>query len=398
MSKSLAVKYRPKTWLDVTEQDAIKTILTQQIESGEIKNGYLFCGGAGTGKTTCARIFANEINKGQGTPIEMDAASNNSVEDIRNVIAQAQTKSLDSEYKIFIIDEAHSLSNSAWQAMLKTLEEPPAKSIFIFATTDPQKIPKTILSRVQRYDFQRLTMKGIVSRLEHILHCEMADFDNFSDFTFTEDFAGNWKSGDVVRCEKRSDGILVDGVALIDSMELLKHGHFNLSITYDSEALEYLAKIADGGMRDAITLMDKCLSYSTELTVDNVVKALGIANYDVMFSLLDSLIEHKTQLALEQIDSVYKSGIEMKQFIKTFMEFALDVCKYGLTRDFALLKMPNTYQNVLDKFGDYEYAETHRLLKDLISLNAEIKWDPSPKYSIEAKLFMFCEVSNGRDN
>ena len=219
MSKSLAVKYRPKTWLDVTEQDAIKTILTQQIESGEIKNGYLFCGGAGTGKTTCARIFANEINKGQGTPIEMDAASNNSVEDIRNVIAQAQTKSLDSEYKIFIIDEAHSLSNSAWQAMLKTLEEPPAKSIFIFCTTDPQKIPKTILSRVQRYDFQRISQKGIVSRLEHILHCEMADFDNFSDFTFTEDYAGNWKSRDVVRCEKKSDGILVDGVALIDSIE-----------------------------------------------------------------------------------------------------------------------------------------------------------------------------------
>ena len=172
----------------------------------------------------------------------------------------------------------------------------------------------------------------------------------------------------------------------------MKHGHFNLSIAYDVEALEYLAKIADGGMRDAITLMDKCLSYSSELTVENVVKALGIANYDVMFSLLDSLIEHKTKLALEQIDSVYKSGIEMKQFIKTFMEFALDVCKYGLTRDFALLKMPNTYQSILDKFGDYEYSETHRLLKDLISLNAEIKWDPSPKYSIEAKLFMFCEA------
>lgn len=390
--KSLAIRYRPKMFDDVVEQSSIKVILQEQIRSKTVKNAYLFVGSAGTGKTTCARIFANEINKGQGVPIEMDAASNNSVEDIRNVIAQAQTKSLDSEYKIFIIDEAHSLSNSAWQAMLKTLEEPPAKSIFIFCTTDPQKIPKTILSRVQRYDFQRISQEGIVSRLEHILYCEMADFDNFSDFTFTEGYAGNWKSGDVVRCEKRSDGILVDGVALIDSIELLKHGHFNLGMAYDSEALEYLAKIADGGMRDAITLMDKCLSYSTELTVENVVKALGIANYDVMFSLLDSLIEHKTKLVLEQIDSVYKSGIEMKQFIKTFMEFALDVCKYGLTGDFALLKMPNTYQNVLDKFGDYEYSETHRLLKDLISLNAEIKWDPSPKYSIEAKLFMFCEA------
>ena len=170
--KSLAIKYRPIVFDDVVEQSSIKVILQEQIRSKTIKNGYLFVGSAGTGKTTCARIFANEINEGHGTPIEMDAASNNSVDDIRNVIAQAQTKSLDSEYKIFIIDEAHSLSNSAWQAMLKTLEEPPAKSIFIFCTTDPQKIPKTILSRVQRYDFQRISQQGIVNRLRYIIEQE----------------------------------------------------------------------------------------------------------------------------------------------------------------------------------------------------------------------------------
>ena len=176
MSKSLAIKYRPHQWSDVIEQDSIKIILQEQINSNTIKNGYLFVGSAGTGKTTCARIFAKEINKGQGTPIEMDAASNNSVEDIRNIITQAQTKSLDSEYKIFIIDEAHSLSNSAWQAMLKTLEEPPAKSIFIFCTTDPQKIPKTILSRVQRYDFQRLSNSGICDRLRYIIDKENEEY------------------------------------------------------------------------------------------------------------------------------------------------------------------------------------------------------------------------------
>ena len=174
--KSLAVKYRPTTFDDVTEQGSVKIILQEQIDTGTIKNGYLFCGSAGTGKTTCARIFANEINNSRGNPIEMDAASNNSVEDIRNVIAQAQTKSLDSEYKIFIIDEAHALSNSAWQAMLKTLEEPPLKSIFIFCTTDPQKIPKTILSRVQRYDFQRISDEGIVNRLKTILEYENNEY------------------------------------------------------------------------------------------------------------------------------------------------------------------------------------------------------------------------------
>ena len=343
--KSLAIKYRPKTFDEVTEQGSIKIILQEQISTGTVKHAYLFTGGAGTGKTTCARIFANEINKGQGVPIEMDAASNNSVEDVRSITAQAQTKSLDSEYKIFIIDECHSLSNSAWQAMLKTLEEPPAKSIFIFCTTDPQKIPKTILSRVQRYDFQRISQDGIVKRLYYILSQEWGqDADYY-----------------------------LNG--------------------YD--ALEYIAKLADGGMRDAITLMDKCLSYSTELTVENVVKALGVANYDVMFSLLDSLIESKTSLCLEQIDSIYKSGIEMKQFIKTFTEFVLDICKYGLTKDFGLIKIPNIYKSELDAYGDYEYSRAKDLLSILIELNAEIKWETSPKYNIEAKFFVFSEVNNG---
>lgn len=169
---SLAVKYRPTTFDDVTEQSAVKVILQQQLASNEIQHSYLFCGGAGTGKTTCARIFANEINHHQGNPIEMDAASNNSVDDVRNIIAQAKTQSLDSEYKVFIIDECHSLSNTRWQAMLKLIEEPPAKSIFIFCTTDPQKIPKTILSRVQRYDFQRISQQGIVDRLKTIIERE----------------------------------------------------------------------------------------------------------------------------------------------------------------------------------------------------------------------------------
>ena len=170
--KTLAVKYRPKTWDEVSEQSSTKIILQQQLESGEVKNAYLFCGPAGCGKTTCARIFANDINKGEGNPIELDAASNNGVDDVRNIIQQAKTKSINSEYKIFIIDECHALSNSAWQAMLKIIEEPPAKSIFIFCTTNPERIPKTILSRVQRYDFNRISTEGIVNRLKYILEQE----------------------------------------------------------------------------------------------------------------------------------------------------------------------------------------------------------------------------------
>ena len=169
MSESLAVKYRPTSWEDVCEQSATKVILQQQLSSGDIKNAYLFVGGAGTGKTTCARIFANEINNHKGIPIELDAASNNSVDDVRSIIQQAKTASIDSEYKVFIMDEVHALSNNAWQAMLKLLEEPPMRTVFIMCTTNPEKIPKTILSRVQRFDFQRISTKNIVKRLEFIL-------------------------------------------------------------------------------------------------------------------------------------------------------------------------------------------------------------------------------------
>ena len=172
MAEALATKYRPKTFDDVTEQGAVKIILQQQIESGEVQHAYLFTGGAGTGKTTIARIFANEINKGQGNPMELDAASNNSVDDIRNIIQQAKVQSMDSEYRTFILDEVHALSNNAWQALLKILEEPPKKAIFIMCTTDPQRIPKTILSRVQRFDFKRISQKGIVDRLKYILEQE----------------------------------------------------------------------------------------------------------------------------------------------------------------------------------------------------------------------------------
>lgn len=172
MAEALATKYRPKIFDDVTEQDAVKTILLNQLSSGDIKHAYLFCGGAGTGKTTCARIFANEINQGKGNPLELDAASNNSVDDVRMIIQQSKTQSLDSEYRVYILDEVHALSNNAWQAMLKILEEPPKKSIFIMCTTEKNKVPKTILSRVQQFQFSRISQRGIVDRLCDILEQE----------------------------------------------------------------------------------------------------------------------------------------------------------------------------------------------------------------------------------
>ena len=331
--KSLAVKYRPTTFDEVVEQGAIKIILRQQLESEEVKNAYLFCGGAGTGKTTCARIFANEINNFKGNPIEMDAASNSGVEDVRAIIQQAKTKSLDSEYKIFIIDECHSISNTGWQAFLKLIEEPPAKSIFIFCTTDPQKIPKTILSRVQRYDFQRISHNAVADRLHYICQSE-----------------------DVEVCER--------------------------------DALDYIAKLADGGMRDAITLMDKCLSYDKDLTMDNVIKALGITGYDTMFFLTDSIITNDTEAVIQTIEKVHRSGKDLKQFIKTYTNFVLDLCKYGCLGNFDFIEIPNTYKSRMDKYNDHAYEDFTRLLNTLVTLNADIKWETSPKSVIQAVLVL----------
>lgn len=653
--EALAVKYRPKTWDDVCEQGPVKVILQQQLETNSIQHAYLFCGSSGTGKTTCARIFANAINDGKGSPIELDAASNNSVEDIRNINQQAHMATLDgSKFRTYIIDECvtgdveilttdgfkrfdncvgtekvaqynddgsitfvsptewvrmpyvgnlvkwsprnwcsvrmtphhvqplydiksdniveqyikdtkftslnrivvagrgkgnktsltpidrlviasqadgtiqniskrngyvhwliqfrkqrkidrfinicksgnipyseikskdgqrrftynlpltsskvlsthfsidsfdyftarefiqevvqwdgyvtdnyveyistvkensdfvmavatlggysarlrpqaddrketyktrhnvflrdvmyspcqaiqktvssehfdgivycvkvpshkivvraegfvfvtgncHSLSNSAWQAMLKLLEEPPATAVFIFATTDPQKIPKTILSRVQRYDFQRISQNGIVDRLEHIL----------AEEGYKPQRTINDKS-------------------------------------YFIDAIEYIAKIADGGMRDAITLLDKCLAYSKELTLENVVKAIGAVNYDIMLELTDYLVMADIKNMLTCIEHLYDQGKDLKLFIHTYTAFILDLCKYYVTGTLEFTQIPNLYLTTLSKHNDEYFKRCQALLKLLMTLNTDIKWESKPKALIEANLYEYC--------
>ena len=333
---TLAVKYRPQTFIDLVEQNSTKQILQNQLETGNIRNAYLFCGPAGDGKTTTARIFANEINKGVGNPIELDAASNNSVDDIRRINQQAQTKSLEGEYKIFILDECHSLSNSAWQAMLKLIEEPPAKTIFIFCTTDPQKIPKTILSRVQRYNFQRITYQGILDRLKYV--CKQENLNNV-----------------------------------------------------DEEALQLIAKLANGGMRDALTHLDKCIAYEDRITTETVSSALGIVGYDTLFDLTNNFIytDGITKI-IDIVEELYNKGIDLKSFIKSWLLFVLDIQKYILTHNFEYLQIPNTYRNKLEEYQK-DYMDTTTifdLLNILIKLNYAIKWETDPKAMIESALIV----------
>lgn len=336
---SLAVKYRPKTFEDVVGQVAIKEILQYQVDSKSNLNCYLFTGGAGTGKTTCARIFANELNGGQGLPIEIDAASNNGVEQVRKIIDEAKYKSLDSTYKIYILDEVHMLSTGAWNAMLKLLEEPPAKTIFIMCTTDPQKIPATILSRVQRFDFQRIPTKFILERLSYIL-----DEENKEDEIFTN---------------------------------------------VDLDALHYIAKLANGGMRDAITMLDKCIAYSSELTMQNVVSALGVVDYVEYFKLFNlSYLKEQADM-IEQIESVFMAGKDLKLFMKGYFTFLVDIEVYNITKNSDIVQIPTNFlEDFAKEWNNDKLRFVNESMKIIQDLLQEIKWEQNPKPFIIARMLL----------
>lgn len=341
MSKiSLAVKYRPKSFDDVVEQKAIKDILTDQIETGTFQHSYLFCGPAGCGKTTAARIFANDINGGKGNPIELDAASNNGVDSIREVIDGARRKSLDSDYKVYILDEVHMLSTGAWNAMLKLLEEPPKTTVFIMCTTDPQKIPATILSRVQRYNFSKISLENIVNRLKYIVNQENLEADVQGAFSYTE------------------------------------------------EAVQYIAKLADGGMRDAITMMDKCLSLDPELTIESVVAALGTVDYNTHFDLLFYMESGNIAAAAKLIEDVFNSGKDLKQFVKQFQYFVLDVCKYLMFRDFTYVSIP-ALPEYKRRLEDDDLDMALDVLEWARQLNADIKWESNPKAIVQTAILLY---------
>ena len=338
----LATKYRPHTFEDVVEQSSTTRILKRQIELKEYSHTYLFAGPSGCGKTTIARIMANMINEGQGSPEEIDSASNNSVEAMRALVRDAQMLSLSSNYKIYIFDECHMLSKSAWDAGLKLFEEPPAKTIFMFCTTDPQKIPATILSRVQRFDFQRISFDNIVKRLQYIIAQEVAE---------------------------------------------------GQSISATEEALQFIAKIADGGMRSAITLLEKCFGYENNLTLDIVVKVLGTVNYDVLFDLTNAVLDYNSKGVVDIINSLHMAGVDIKMFMKQYADFVLDLCKYSILKatgevNYNLIQVPSLYKDKLDytTAGNEEFMTSY--LNRLIDINNQIKWEQNPKRVVEMNLLL----------
>nr|DAU12423.1 MAG TPA: activator clamp loader [Caudoviricetes sp.] len=334
--EALATKYRPRTFEDVVCQDNIKKVLTNQLETGEIKQAYLFCGSAGTGKTTSARIFASDVNGGKGKPIEIDGASNNGVDNIRSIIDDCRMKSLDSKYKVYIIDEVHMLSIGAFNALLKVLEEPPKGVIFILCTTDPHKIPATILSRLQRFDFKRIPQFEIVNRLKYILQQEG-------------------------------------------------------KITYDIEALEYIAKLADGGMRDAIMKLDTVLGYTTNITLQSVLDCLGITNYEHLLKIVQGIINKQADEPIQIIDSIYRDGKDLKLFVKDLNKFVLDLCKLNITRNKELTMIPTDIMrqciHIATNTSKYDLVD---ILDGVNNLLDKIKYEQNPKNLIESELIILC--------
>lgn len=360
MSKlALALKYRPKSFDDLTEQENVKKILEYQLANNENKNCYLFCGVAGTGKTTSARIFGNMLNQGIENLTELDAASNNGVDDVRKIIELASTKDLISKFKVFILDEVHMLSTAAFNALLKLLEEPPLSSIFILCTTDPQKIPKTVLSRVQRFDFKRISNSGIVNRLKHIIYTENCELLN-------SQCANADQMIDHIRA--KDDGLSV--------------------ISYDKDALEYISRLADGGMRDAITLLDKVLDYSKELNIDNVTKALDISSNGVLFNLTLDLINNNKESIITATEKLYNDGNDIKLFTKQFLIFVLNLSKYVITKDITLTNLPPMLVDIM-KTNNIEYQKLVPLLEMIVTLDEKIKWETSPKTLFQTTLLLY---------
>ena len=279
-------KWRPSDFDEVRGQDAIVQTLRNQIIYNRIGHAYLFCGTRGTGKTSIAKLFAKAVNcehPVNGNPcntcpscqainnqtsldvLEIDAASNNGVENIRDIREQVQYSPVEGRYKVYIIDEVHMLSSGAFNALLKTLEEPPSYVIFILATTEKHKIPVTILSRCQKYDFKRISVDTITNHLASLMEKEQIDVEE--------------------------------------------------------RALRYIARAADGSMRDALSLLDQCIAFylGQTLTYDNVLEVLGTADTSVFSTLLRSILRHDSMAALDVIDTMITEGRELSQFLSDFL-------------------------------------------------------------------------------
>lgn len=352
-------KFRPGEFEDVKGQDAIVTTLKNQIRTDRIGHAYLFCGTRGTGKTTVAKIFAKAVNcehPNEGSPcgecpmcrsiaagtsmnvIEIDAASNNGVDNIREIREEVAYRPTEGKYKVYIIDEVHMLSIGAFNALLKTLEEPPEYVIFILATTEAHKIPVTILSRCQRYDFKRISIDTIAGRLDELIAKEGLDVEE--------------------------------------------------------KAVRYIARMADGSMRDALSLLDQCAAFyiGEKLTYDNVLEVLGAVDADVLGRLLEQLLDRDVKQVIETVDELVMQGRELSQLAADFTWYLrnLLLVKSSEQMEEVLDVSTENLQRIKEEAKRIEVDELIRYIRIFSDLSSQLKYATQKRVLTEVTFIRLC--------
>lgn len=362
-------KFRPDTFADVKGQDHIVTTLKNQLKAKRIGHAYLFTGTRGTGKTTIAKIFARTVNCENPTEdgpcgecrickaiaagasmnvIEIDAASNNGVDNIREIVEEVSYSPAEGNYKVYIIDEVHMLSIGAFNALLKTLEEPPSYVIFILATTEVHKLPVTILSRCQRYDFKRITIDTITARMQELTEAE--------------------------------------------------------NVQVEGKALRYIAKTADGSMRDALSLLDQCIAFhlGKELTYDKVLDVLGAVDTEVFSRLLCYVLDRDVLGCVRLLEEIVMQGRELTQFVTDFTWYL---------RNLMLVQASDHLEDVIDMSTDNlkrlkeEAARVDmelivRYIRIFSELSGQIRYAAQKRILVEIALIKLCkpEMETSQDS
>lgn len=361
-------KFRPSEFKDVKGQDAVVKTLKNQIKTGRIGHAYLFCGTRGTGKTTVAKIFAKAVNcehPKDGSPceeckmcqsisagtsmnvIEIDAASNNGVDNIREIREEVAYRPTEGRYKVYIIDEVHMLSIGAFNALLKTLEEPPEYVIFILATTEANKIPVTILSRCQRYDFKRIATEVICERLNELIEKE--------------------------------------------------------GIEADERAVQYIARAADGAMRDALSLLDQCAAFyiGERLTYDRVLEVLGAVDTDVFSRLLREVLGRNVKKVLAILDELVMQGRELGQLSSDFTWYLRNLLLLQSSEDMAEVLEVST-ENLIQLKEEAKMIETEELIRYIrifSELTGQLKYTAQKRILLEVAFIKLCrpQMETGTD-
>lgn len=360
MYTALYRKWRPQRFEDVCGQEHITVTLKNELESSRISHAYLFCGTRGTGKTTTAKLLAkavnckalhefnpcNEcescisINEGNSIDVyEIDAASNRGIDDIRNLREAIRFTPTLGKYKVYIIDEVHMLTNEAFNALLKTLEEPPEYVLFILATTEPHKLPATILSRCQRFDFKRIGSEKIVKKLKDV--CKEEGFET------------------------------------------------------EEDALKLIARNSDGAMRDAFSILDQCAVYgSKKITHDDVLDVLGIVNNQYLFSISEAVLKEDAGTAIKVIDEIAAGGKDISQFIRDLLIHYrnLLMTKVVLNCEDVIDMSKEGIEHLKKQSGNYDKNNIIRCINYLSELENEAKWSVNPRILLEVALVKMCRV------